>query len=161
MKPVRLLLIDDHELLRAGMRALLERIPGVAVIGEAGDGRAGMELIRATKPDISLLDITMPGLNGLEALERIRKEFPAAKVIILSMHANEEYVIKAMRSGAASYLLKNSPPEDLELALEAVRAGETYRGPGVARHVSESVPRRGHATAPLAHLTPRARELLP
>lgn len=160
LKTIRLILVDDHALLRAGMRALLDQIPGVSVIGEAGDGRAGMELIHTTQPDVVLLDIAMPGLNGLEALERIRKEDPAVKVVILSMHANEEYVLKAMRAGAAGYLLKNSKPAELEQALETVQAGETHLSPGVARHVAEYLQRAGNADDPLAQLTPRQREIL-
>lgn len=160
MKSTRIILADDHAMLRAGVRALLTKIPGASVVGEAGDGREVIEQIRSTHPDVVMLDIAMPGLNGLEALDRIRREHPGVRCIILSMHANEEYVLKAMRSGAAGYLLKNSKPEELQAALESVREGETYLSPGVARHLAEYLQRNGAGDDPLAQLTPRQREIL-
>jgi DNA-binding NarL/FixJ family response regulator len=102
MNPTRILLADDHALVRAGLRSLLEKMASIEVVAEAGDGRAALELIRQHRPYVVLMDIAMPGLNGLEAVARMRKEFPTVKVIILSMHANEEYVVQALRAGATA-----------------------------------------------------------
>jgi DNA-binding NarL/FixJ family response regulator len=160
MKPTRLLIADDHALLRAGIRSLAERLPGVTCVGEAGDGRAALQLIAATRPDVVLLDITMPGLNGLQALARITHDFPRVKVLILTMHANEEYVVQSLRGGAAGFLLKNSPPEEFALALESVASGRVYLSPLVGRHVAEYLRRTGAADDPLPSPTLRQREVL-
>src|SRR5690242_7347030 len=101
----RILLVDDHRLVRAGMRALLEKMPIAEPVGEAEDGRQAFEMINRLRPDIVLLDIAMPNLNGLNAVDRIRKEWPKTKVIILTMHANEEYVLRALRSDVSGYLI--------------------------------------------------------
>jgi len=99
VKTTRVLLADDHALVRAGIRSLLEKMTGIEVVAEAGDGREALELIKKHFPNVVLMDIAIPGLNGLEALARATKEFPAVKVIILSMHANEEYVLRTLRAG--------------------------------------------------------------
>src|SRR5690349_11111312 len=104
MEVIRVILADDHDLVRAGFRSLVQSFGGVEVVGEAGDGRAALRLVELHRPHIILMDIMMPGLNGLEATARIAKEFPKTRVIILSMNAAEEYVLKAMRVGAAGYL---------------------------------------------------------
>ena len=104
-KSIRVLLADDHTLVRAGIRALLEKLPEVAVVGEASDGREVIDLIKTHLPDVVLMDISMPGLNGLQALARITRDFPQVRVIILSMHHNDEYVWQALKAGAAGYLL--------------------------------------------------------
>ena len=160
MKATRILLADDHALLRAGIRALLEKIPGVTVVAEAENGREAIDQIATTYPDLVLMDITMPSLNGLEALLRITKSFPQTRVMILTMYANEEYVLKAMRAGAAGYLLKNSKPAELQIALEAVAQGETYISPSVARTLAEYLRHAGESDDPLAQLTSRQREIL-
>ena len=103
---IRVLLADDHELVRAGIRSLLEKMTGIEVVAEAGDGREALELTKKLLPEVVLLDIAIPELNGLEALARMTKEFPAVKVIILSMHANEEYVLQALKAGACGYLVE-------------------------------------------------------
>ena len=108
VKPVHVILADDHTLVRAGIRALLEKLPDVKVVGEADDGREVLDLVKAQRPDVVLLDIAMPGLNGLEAAERMARDFPGVKIIILSMHHNEEYVLRALKAGAAGYLLKKA-----------------------------------------------------
>ena len=105
IKPVRVILADDHTLVRAGIRALLEKLPEVKVLGEASNGREALELVKTHKPDVVLMDITMPGLNGLEAAARMAKEFPDVRVIILSMHDNEEYYWRALKAGWASVLV--------------------------------------------------------
>jgi DNA-binding NarL/FixJ family response regulator len=158
---LRLLLADDHALVRAGIRSLLERISGVEVVGEASNGREAMELIRTESPDLVLLDIAMKELGGLETLPRITKNFPSVKVIILSAHANEEYVIRALRSGAAGYMLKDAASVELELAITAVSQGKTYLSPSISRTVIDSyLERVGSQSSPLEQLTPRQREIL-
>src|SRR5262249_30983396 len=114
-KPIRLLLADDHTLVRAGMRTLLGTLPDVEIVAEARDGKEALRLIEQHRPDVVLMDITMPELNGLEATARVAKDFPQSRVIILSMHASEEYVLQALKAGAAGYLLKEADIAELEL----------------------------------------------
>jgi len=161
MSPIRVLLAEDHTLVRAGIRALLEGLAGVQVVAEAGDGREALQLVAAHQPDLVLMDIAMAGLNGLEATGRIVKEFPHVRVIILSMHANEEYVLQALRAGAAGYLLKDAGTAELELAVRAAARGEIYLSPAVSRHVIADYMRRaGSELTLLDQLTPRQREIL-
>lgn len=161
MTRVRILLADDHHLVRTGLRALLQSLPDIEVVGETGDGREAIELVRTRAPNIVLMDIAMPGLNGLDATARVVGEFPQTRVIILSMHASEEYVKQALRAGATGYLLKNAAPEELGLAIQAVTRGETWLSPAISRLVVEEyLGARGDDTGPLAQLTPRQREIL-
>lgn len=161
MKPLRIVLADDHALVRAGIRALLEKMPGVEVVGEAGGGVEALALAGAHQPDVLLLDIAMRGLNGLETAARLAHEHPRTKVIILSMHANEEYVIQALRAGAVGYLLKDSATIELELAIQAVGRGETYLSPAISRTVIDGYLSRSPADRAGAHpLTPRQLEIL-
>lgn len=161
MSRVRILLADDHHLVRTGMRALLQSLPDLEVVGETGDGREAVELVRALTPDMVLMDIAMPGLNGLDATARVVSEAPHTRVIILSMHADEEYVRQALRAGAAGYLLKNAAPEELGLAIQAVMRGEIWLSPVISRVVVESyLDPRGDAAGPVAQLTQRQREIL-
>lgn len=161
MSSIRVLLAEDHTLVRAGIRALLEGLPGVQVVAEAGDGREALQLVAAHRPDLVLMDIAMAGLNGLEATGRIVKEFPQVRVIILSMHANEEYVLQALRAGAVGYLLKDAGTAELELAVRAAARGEVYLSPAVSRHVvADYVRRAGSERTLLDQLTPRQREIL-
>ena len=161
MKPIRVLLADDHTLVRAGLRKLLESLPDVEVVGEADDGLALITLAEQLQPNLVLTDIAMPGLNGLEATARLVKARPETRVLILSMHQNEEYVRQALRHGAAGYLLKDAAPVELELALKAVLRGETYLSPAVSKGVvSDYVQRLRGDEQPGALLTPRQREVL-
>ena len=161
MNPVRVLLADDHTLVRAGLRKLLESIPDIEVVGEAADGLALLALAAQQRPSIVLMDIAMPGLNGLEATARLLRDWPDVRVLILSMHQNEEYVREALRHGAAGYLLKDSAPTELDLALKAVLRGETYLSPAVSKGVmSDYIQRLRSAEQPGAQLTPRQREVL-
>lgn len=161
MKPIRVVLADDHALVRAGFRALLSSLPGVEVVAEATDGREALELIKAHHPDIVLMDITMANLNGLEAAARAVKEFPSVRIIMLSAHSNEEYVGMALRAGASGYLVKDSGTAELELAIKAVARGETYLSPAVSKHViTDYVRRVGGEAGSLELLTPRQRETL-
>lgn len=155
----RVVLADDHALVRAGIRALLEKLPGIEVVAEANNGREALELIKKRAPNLILLDISMAELGGLEALPRIVKDFPAVKVLILSGHANEEYVLRALRCGAAGYMLKEAAAEELELAIKAVAQGKTYLSPSVSRTVVESYLQRAGGEAG-EQLTARQREVL-
>jgi DNA-binding NarL/FixJ family response regulator len=168
MSRIRVLLADDHALVRAGIRSLLQNIGEVEVVAEADDGREALKLIASLQPDIVLMDIAMPNLNGLEAAMRVTKEFPNVRVIILSMHANEEYVLQSLRAGAAGYLLKGARAAELELAVASVARGETYLSPAASKHVIVDYVQRSAGDAlssqdersPVERLTPRQREIL-
>jgi DNA-binding NarL/FixJ family response regulator len=157
----RVLLADDHALVRAGLGKLLETIPGITVVGEAGDGLALLALAEELQPHLVLMDIAMPGLNGLEATARLVKAMPNIRVMILSMHQSEEYVRRALRHGAVAYLLKDSAPMELELAVTAVLRGETYLSPAVSKGVlADYVHRLREDDQPGEQLSPRQREVL-
>jgi DNA-binding NarL/FixJ family response regulator len=159
--PVRVLLADDHTLVRAGIRGLLQGFQGVEVVGEAGEGQEALRLAQTLRPDVVLMDIGMPGLNGLEVAGRLATLDGSIRVIILSMHTSEEYVLRALRAGCAGYLLKDSAVAELEVAMRAVARGETYLSPAVSKRVVDDyVSRTGGVTDPLDALTPRQREIL-
>ncbi len=161
MKTLRVILADDHTLVRAGLRSLMEQLPGVTVVAEAKDGHEVLALVSTHHPDVVLMDITMPGMNGFEAALRLKKEHPQIKIIILSMHATEEYVLQALRAGASGYLVKDSATLELGLALQAVARGETYLSPPISRQVVDSYMQRvGQSDEPLMLLTGRQREIL-
>jgi DNA-binding NarL/FixJ family response regulator len=161
MKPIRVLLADDHQLVRAGIRLLLQGFEGVEVVAEAGDGREALRLIAAQQPDVVLMDVMMPGMNGLEATARVAKDFPQVRVIVLSVNATEEHVLHALRAGAAGYLLKNISPAELEAGVRAVARGERYLTAAVSRHVIDAYLQRvGPQASSLDRLTPRQREVL-
>ena len=156
-----MVLVDDHALVRAGLRALLQKLPGVEVVAEAVDGREALVAIKAFKPDVVLMDISMPGLNGLEAAAVATRDYPESRVLILSAHSSEEYVGQALRAGASGYLLKDAATVELELAIMAVARGETYLSPAVSKHVISNYVRRvGGEAGSLELLTPRQRETL-
>ena len=161
-KSIHVLLADDHTLVRAGIRALLEKLPDVAVAGEASDGREVLDLIKAQQPDVVLMDISMPGLNGLQALARITRDFPRVRVIILSMHPNDEYVLQALKSGASGYLLKRAATAELPAALKSVMDGEIYLSREIASRFLKKFPLQqiARSTSPLEQLTSRQREIL-
>jgi DNA-binding NarL/FixJ family response regulator len=158
----RILLADNHTLVRAGIRSLLEGLSGIVVVGEAADGREALVLIKERNPDVVFMDVAMEGMNGLEATRRAVKSFPRVRVIILSIHSNEEYVSQALRAGASGYMLKDAAPSELEIAIQAVTSGATYLSPAVSRRVLDEYRRRvGEEEAtPLEMLTPRQREVL-
>jgi DNA-binding NarL/FixJ family response regulator len=161
VKTIRVLLADDHTLVLAGIRGLLTKLAGVEVVGEAADGHETLRLAETLRPDIILLDIGMPGLNGLEVAQRLNKLDPNIRVVILSMHVSEEYVLRALHAGASGYLLKDSAVAELEVAIRAVARGETYLSPPVSKRVVDDyVSRTGGIADPLASLTPRQREIL-
>jgi DNA-binding NarL/FixJ family response regulator len=160
MAPLRVLLVDDHALVRAGMRSLLQDLPDIEVVAEAGDGAEALAAAERERPDVVLMDIAMKGMNGLEAAARLRERLPGVKVIILSMHTSEEYVLLALRAGAAAYLIKDSATSELELALKCVMRGETYLSPAISRQVVDGYVQRVGASAGPEPLTPRQREVL-
>ncbi len=161
-KVSRVLLADDHTLVRAGIKALLEKLPGVEVVGEASDGREVIHLIKSYQPDLVLMDVSMPGLNGLQALTQITKEFPHVRVIMLSMHQNDEYVLQALKSGASGYLLKRAATAELQVALKTVVGGGIYLSREISRKFLQRFPLQqiAQSTSPLEQLTSRQREIL-
>lgn len=168
MAPIRVVLVDDHTIVRAGLRALLDSLDGVHVVAEASNGREALDRIRTHQPAVVLMDIAMPGLNGLEATVQVVQAWPHIGVIILSMHANEEYVMQALDAGASGYLLKNVTTTELELAVRAVARQESYLSSAISKHViaeylrwaSGQQRRVGPAPAPYQLLTSRQREIL-
>lgn len=158
---IRVLLVEDHALVRAGIRSLLQNLEGIEVVAEAGTGREASRLVELHQPDVVLMDIVLPDTNGLEVAAAVVKRFPQTRVIILSMHSNEEYVWQALHAGAAGYLLKNSSTSELEVAIQAVSRGESYLSPPVSTHLVHDFTRRARGEpSSLESLTPRQREIL-
>jgi DNA-binding NarL/FixJ family response regulator len=161
-KPIRVVLADDHPIVRAGIREALKEIPGVDVIAEASDGREAIELVKSLQPDVVFMDISMPGLNGLEAAERILKAFPQIRIIILSRHDSEEYYWRALQVGASGYLLKKAAIAELKAAVQRVTGGEIYLSREISARLRDQLPlqRIAHARNPAEQLTARQREIL-
>ncbi len=162
MEKIRLLLVDDHTILREGIRTLLESQPDFEVVGEAENGRAALALTRQLAPDIVLMDLAMPLLNGLEATEQIRRAYRCVRVLILTMHENEEYIRRALAAGASGYLLKDTSSTELFSAIRAVHQGESILSPAVTRLVIEDYLRWGDIRPEESSngLTQREREVL-
>lgn len=163
MSAVRILLADDHVVMRSGLRLLLERQPNLEVVGEAADGQEAVRLAAAEKPEVVIMDIAMPHLNGVEATRQIVTRNPETAVVILSMHSDESYVLRSLKAGARAYLLKDSAEADLIAAIRAIQGGKSFFSPGVRRILTEDYM---HALAKLGVedtyelLTPREREVL-
>jgi DNA-binding NarL/FixJ family response regulator len=157
---IKVLIADDHLLVRAGIRALLEQQPDMEVVAEASNGREALQLIRQYQPNIVLMDIAMPELSGLEAIRQLSKEFPKIHGIVLSMHSDEEHVRQALQAGAAGYLVKGGALAELELAIRAVARGHTYLSPGVSKPVVTEYLQRTSGGGTAESLTPRQREIL-
>jgi two-component system, NarL family, response regulator NreC len=160
---IRIIIADDHRVLRAGLRLLLERQPGFEVVADAADGRQTVDLVKAHLPDIVLLDIAMPHLNGIEAARLISASHPEVGIIILSMHADESYLLRALKSGAKGYLLKDAGEDDVIDAVRAVSEGKAFFSPAISKLLVEDYVRQ------LQHqgledvydlLTPREREIM-
>jgi DNA-binding NarL/FixJ family response regulator len=161
MATIRVLLVDDHVLVRAGIRALIEAIEGAQIVAEASNGREAISLAREHKPDLVVMDISMKELNGIEATEGILVAAPSAKVLMLSMHAAEEFVRRAMKAGASGYVVKDSVPLELRMAIEALMRGEMYVSPRVSRHLVAALnDSSGESSSSLGALTLRQREVL-
>jgi DNA-binding NarL/FixJ family response regulator len=161
MASIRILIVDDHQLIRASLKSLISEFEGIEVVAEAGDGQEATEAIAKHRPDVVLMDIVMAGLNGLEATRRITKEHPTVRVIVLSMHASEQYVLPALRAGASGYLLKESTPRELETAIQSVARGEMFLSPAISKQVIEVfLDQSDHTKTSLEGLTPRQREIL-
>ena len=160
MNPISVLLADDHTLVRAGIRSLLEKIAGVVVVAEASDGREILRLVADHQPDLVLMDIAMPNVNGLEATRLLTERHPQVRVIILSIYSDEEHVYQALRAGAAGYLLKGGGTEELELAIRSVAQGETYLAPQVSRPVIDEYIRRTNVSRPGEILSNRQLQVL-
>ncbi len=162
MAEIRIVLVDDHAILRDGIRSLLEKDPQLKVVGEAGDGRAAIDITRNLNPDIVLMDVAMPLLNGLEATAQIAKSHPDSKVIILSMYDYESYIRQALAAGAAGYILKDANAQELIDAIHCVHKGEAVLSPAITRLVIEDYLRWGEIRpAESANgLTGREREVL-
>ncbi len=161
MTPIRVVHADDHAVVRAGIRAMLEGLGGIEIVGQATNGREALALVEQHQPDVLLIDISMPEMNGLEATTRVVKEFPNVRVIIISMHDAEEYVWQALKAGATGYLLKDAAPSELDLAIKTVLNGQTYLTSSVSKEVVETYMQRLGTEANVADvLTPRQREIL-
>ena len=155
------MLADDHGLVRAGIRALIQEIEGVQVVAEASNGQEALSLIETQQPDLVLLDITMPGPNGFEVLEQVAKQFPNTRVIVLTVHEAEEYVVRSLHAGAVGYLPKSAAGAELELAIRAVAGEATYISPEISKRIFLEHSRgavAGHGS--VAELTPRQHEVL-
>ena len=158
---IGIIIAEDHKIVREGLRSLLEKEADFEVLGEADNGRRAIQLALELKPDIVIMDIAMPELNGLEAVRQLTKEFPGVHCIMLSMHADEEHVWQALQAGATGYLVKGAPLAELELAINSVAKGETYLSPGVSKPViSEYIRRTSDYGGSSDSLTPRQREIL-
>jgi two-component system response regulator NreC len=163
MNETRILLADDHSVIRSGLKLVLERQPDFKVVAEAGDGREAVKLAEATRPHVAVLDIAMPNLNGIEAAHQMMASVPGISVVILSMHSDEGYVLRALKAGARAYLLKESAEGDLIAAVRAVRAGKAFFSPAISRLLVEDYMRQLHDRAiedSYELLTPREREIL-
>jgi DNA-binding NarL/FixJ family response regulator len=160
---ISIVLVDDQAIVRAAFKSLLERVPHFKVVGDAGDARTGIELVQKLKPDVVVLDITMPGLSGIDAVGPLKKASPHTRVLMASQHEGMKFVQQALQAGADGYLSKDSEPEELGLAIESIRRGDSYLSPKVANGIMARAV-RGEAPPPaessaLAALTPREREV--
>jgi DNA-binding NarL/FixJ family response regulator len=162
MSLIRILLVDDHAILRSGLRALLANYPDLQVVGEAGDGAAALTRVNELKPDVVVMDVAMPGMNGLSATRQILETHPLTKILILTQYSNKEYVLPLLRAGAGGYVLKQAVDTDLVTAIRAVARGESFLYPPVAKMVLEAYLKEpsGVPDDPLTQLTEREREIL-
>jgi len=158
---VRIMLADDHKLFRAGIFALVQTLRGIEIVAEAADGREALRLVAAHRPDVVLMDVMMPNLNGLDAAARIARAFPRTRVVIVSMNADEDSVLKSLRAGAAGYVVKTADPAELELAIRAAARGERFLSSAVSQHVVAACLKRvDREQTSLERLMPRQREVL-
>jgi len=157
---VKVALVDDHPIVRQGLRNLLQTEPSFQVVAEADDGIAGLELVQRVRPDVLIVDLMMPGLNGLDLIKQVLKRLPRLRIVVLSMQSADSYVVEALQSGAAGYVLKETGPSEIIHAIKAVVAGDRYLSPKLAGRVLDSSTGRKKITDPYDSLTPREREIL-
>jgi two-component system, NarL family, response regulator NreC len=157
---VKVVLIDDHPIVRQGLRNLLQTEPSFQVIAEADDGITGLELLKRVRPDVLIVDLMMPGLNGLDLIKQVLKHLPRLRIVVLSMQSADSYVVEALNSGAAGYVLKETGPSEIIHAVKAVVAGDRYLSPKLAQRVLDSSTGRKKIADPYESLTPREREIL-
>jgi len=163
MSKIKVLLAEDHTIVRKGLRALLDDEADIEVVGEAENGREALDQVQQASPDIVLMDILMPVLNGLEATRQIKKDFPEVKVLILTMHTSEEYIFQILQAGASGYLVKQTAPTELVLAIRAVHRGESFLSPLVSKNVIKEYIRQAEMMGQqnsYDNLTNREREVL-
>jgi len=163
MRKIRILLADDHQLMRSGVRLMLERESDLAVVGEASDGREAVALTKSLKPEVVVMDIGMPNLNGIEAAHQMTQDNPELAIVMVSMHSDETYVLRALKAGARGYLLKDSAEADLIKAVHVVAGGKSFFSPGVSRLLLDDYVRklkRSGTEDAYDLLTPREREIL-
>ena len=160
MTKLRIVLVDDHEVLREGLRMVLDRASNLEVVGEAGDGLAALNVSREVRPDVVVMDISMPGVNGLKATEMLKAEIPAAKVLILTRHTDSSYVQQLLNSGASGYLLKQSASEELVRAIRRVGAGHCYLDPAVTEQVVGIASGAPRGTSAVKSLSRREEDVL-
>jgi DNA-binding NarL/FixJ family response regulator len=162
MKIIRIVLAEDHTIVRKGLRSLLEQQPGIEVIAEAADGREAVHAAETLKPDVLLMDFSMPGLNGLEATRQVKQRVPGTRVLILTRHANKEYVEAILKAGASGYLLKKSAASELIFAIQSVYRGDSFLDPSISRMVIDGFLHQsvGEGQALDEITTPREREVL-
>ena len=165
MSPIKVLLAEDHTIVRKGIRSLLDGVADIEVVGEAEDGREAVEKVGQLLPDVVLMDNTMPILNGLEATRQIKKQFPQIMVLILTMHTDEEYIFQFLQAGASGYLVKKTAPKELVSAIKAVYRGDSFLSPSISKKVIEEYLRHGRETDTrqenrYTQLTDREREVL-
>jgi two-component system, NarL family, response regulator NreC len=158
--PVRVALIDDHPIVRQGLRNLLQTEPSFAVVGEADDGVTGVELVQRVKPDVLIVDLMMPGLNGLDLIKQVLKRQPKLRILVLSMQSADSYVVEALNCGAAGYVLKETGPSEIIRAIHTVVAGDRYLSPKLSERLLTSSAGKKRMTDPYETLTPREREIL-
>jgi two-component system response regulator NreC len=162
---IRVLLADDHTIVREGVRLCLEAMGDIEVVAEAEDGQAAVQLAHQLRPDVAVVDLTMPRLSGVEAIRQIKRDHPEIEVVVLSVHDSEPYVVQALRAGAAGYVLKRNAATELAAAIRAAHDGQAYLHPSIARRVIDDYLSRIHASEDVAaepheRLTPREREVL-
>jgi DNA-binding NarL/FixJ family response regulator len=162
MGKIRVLLAEDHTIVRKGLRALLEDQPGIEVIAEAEEGRQAVHLTEQLRPDVVLMDFSMPGLNGLEATRQIIERIPGTKVLVLTRHTNQEYVDRILEAGASGYLVKKSALEELVIAIQVVHRGDSYLDPAISATIIRGYLEKSKTQGEDRYnrLTPRQREVL-
>jgi len=164
MIKIKVVIAEDHTIVRKGLCALLQGEPDIEVVGEAENGREAIKVVESLSPDVVVMDIAMPGLNGLETTRQLKKRFPKLKILILTMHDNEEYIFETLRAGASGYLIKRSAPTDLIAAIQSVYRNESFLSPAISKKVIEGFVQSGanalKEEADYTQLTTREREVL-